>query len=398
MDKTQKVDKIPKVNKTFLFDIACVSYVIWECLYHVGVHANLILGVNYYYIGFFSVLFSILCIRSRFQFTIFRSFLLLTIIGLACYFKIEYQYNRVFVLSFLIFASYNIPITRIVKIFYYSTIFSTLTICSLSFLNILPDVIYNHDMSGSSISDAHTFGFDYYSYPAYYGMVVALLDLYIHRNNYSLLRFACVLLFMVFVFSITTTRLQIIVSIAYLTLFILCKYNLISFQASFWKYVGLSCYPLAFLLYFLLGASSLIAPDILDLWDELFNKRMEQTIIGFTLYPVTWLGNCIEMIGTTEAVGNNYFYIDAGYAYWILAYGIIYTLFIIASYTVVCYKAYIYKNTYVFCWLLIFSGVNMINDFFTSSCFNPVVLFLFADFSPINEEPSFYKKLKSEKA
>lgn len=366
------------------FDIALILYVIWGTLKDADIAIYNLFLFNFNYIAYLSVLFSLPCILKWYRISYVRLMILIFVISFAFYFKIYYNYSELLPLSFLIFAATDVPVYRIVKILLSSTFFSTLFICMLCFIDVLPDKVFVHTLDEFSTMDAHTLGFFYYSGFSYRAIVVLISYLYVNRHNFSLIKLLGALFFSFLAYFISSTRQQLIISLLFI-FFVILSYNfrINIFMHKIWKYIGLIIYPLAFFSYLAIALSSAVSPDILDWWDKQFSGRMNQTILGFAQYNISLVGNKLEMVGSAaaETTIDEYFFIDAGYAYWLLAYGVLFTAFILLAYSVIVYKAFENRQRFVFFWLLFFAMSNMINDFFTLSYFCPTILFLFADFT-----------------
>lgn len=368
---------------TLLFDIAFVLYIFWGCFRDADPAFSKMMPFSNNKVAYLSILFSIFgIIRNRLS--IPRLFLLLIVVGFAVFFKRAYNYFEILPISFLVFAATNITVEHIIKVCFRATIVSTLFIFLLSFLGILPDKVFNHTMGESLVLDAHTFGFFYYSGFSYRILVVSICFLYLYRYSFTVSRIICFVSFITGAYYLSSTRLQLILSSAFLfSLILVFKLKWLSFKHRLWKYVGLVAYPVVFFVSILLPLAYFVSPDFLDWWDESFSGRMSQNITAFTLYNIGLWGNAIEMVGTATAETSSlsYFYIDSGYIYWLLAYGVVFTAFILLAYSAVFYRSYKYNNCYIYLWCLLFAITNTINDFFTLSYYSPLILFLYADLS-----------------
>lgn len=367
--------------KLFFFDVALVLYVFWGAFRDADPSiANILLFSNTY-LAYLSVVFSLLSIINRYDYSLSKTLVFLFITAMSFYFKREYQYLDILPLSFLIFAASGATVDHIVKTCLNATILSTLLICGLCFLGFLPDKVFVHYFNDYSSMDSHTMGFFYYSGFSYRALIIIVMSLYVHRKKCSNYKLLGLLVFALISFFISATRLQLLLSLAFILFFVFAyKLNFVSFKKKVWKYFALFFYPVAFIFYITLSLVSFLLPDVQDFWDDEFNGRMGQTIIGFAQYGISLWGNKLEMVGsaTAETTMQEYFYIDSGYAYWILAYGVIFTLFILFSYSYVFKRAYEAKETFLFFWLALFAVANINNDFFSLSYYCPTIFFLYA--------------------
>ena len=379
------------INRNALFfDIAFVLYIFWGCFRDADMAFSKMMPFSNNKVAYLSVFFSVLCII-RNRLTIPRLFLMCIVVGFAVFFKRAYDYFEILPISFLVFAATNISVDHIIKVCFRATIVSTLFIFLLSFLGILPDKVFNHTIGEGLVVDAHTFGFFYYSGFSYRILIISICFLYLYRYSLTVFRVICFVLFVVGAYYLSSTRLQLLLSFIFLfSLIIVYKFKWLSFKHRFWKYLGLVTYPVAFLVTIMLPLAYFVSYDFLAWWDEAFNGRMSQNIMAFTQYNISLWGNAIEMVGsaTAETTTLDYFYIDAGYVYWLLAYGMVFTALILFAYSAVFYRSYKYNNSFIYLWCLIPAFTNMINDFFTCSYFSPLIFLLYADFSATPKEVS----------
>lgn len=106
--------------------------------------------------------------------------------------------------------------------------------------------------------------------------------------------------------------------------------------------------------------------------------------MAFDKYKVKLFGQKIEMVGARDASGSieDYFYIDSGYAYWLLALGSVFFVFMLMSYIRIMYKSYKYQDFAIFAIMLIMAFANISNDFFTTFFAGfPLIVLLFADWN-----------------
>lgn len=375
-------------RKTPFFDIALFLYLLWGFLRDTDINlgASGALGFFSKMVIYTSTLCSFIVILMKYPKSIGHILLFFYVIGMTIFYKQVYLYWPVFGLSFLIFAAYGVKVDHIVKNIFYSTLLMSIIVVLLSSLGVLSDRVYAHRLGEGVELDAHSFGFAYYSFFAFRAMLLINSFLFLHRYKCNYFKLLLVIFVTIGVYVLSVTRLQLLTNIAIIGLYIIFyKLKVLNLKINLLKYVGILIYPMAFLFFISLPLSSFISPDFLEWWDENFSGRITQTIIGFAQYPVTLFGNKFEMVGGVQIddglMPDDYFYLDSGYAYWLLAYGLLFTIFILYAYSRILYKSYKSGNMFIYMWCLFFAFVNLINDFFTSSYWNPIIFMMFADFS-----------------
>lgn len=328
-----------------------------------------------------SIFISLICVFINGKKSIEWLCLFFILVPLAFYFFVVYRYN-IIASVLLIFAATHIGTDSLSKYLYNTNLWCILITLFLLITGVTTNAVMPRDEMAVSSGSANTMGFQHYSGFSFRIICFTALFLSIYRCHLTWNRILFVVVINVIAFYIATARLQIILSSLMIILFYLSyKRNIIKFRVAAWKYISILAYPLMLVSFYILGALSLTELSFLqELWDENFSGRMKYTVMAFGMYGVTLWGNKIEMVGAREYSESNidYFYIDAGYAYWLLAYGIIFTLALLYCYSKTFFQSYKNKLLYVYIWMLVFSIGNLINDFFDFFVSYPVLLYLFA--------------------
>ena len=114
-------------------------------------------------------------------------------------------------------------------------------------------------------------------------------------------------------------------------------------------------------------------------WNQLnsvLNSRMSLAQNGYFDYGIKLFGNYIEMEGNSaleEAM--EYFYIDSGYAYSLLGYGLLFTLVAMALYSILFYYSCKTNNKAMFVWILSIWIFSFVNNVWVSVDINPILVF-----------------------
>ena len=92
------------------------------------------------------------------------------------------------------------------------------------------------------------------------------------------------------------------------------------------------------------------------------------------------------MLGNNAGrVIDNYFYIDSGYAYSLLGYGIVFTVLIIFMYSVIYYYCCKNNKKKLFIWITAVALFTMINNTWITLEYNPLLFLFFPVFRDLFE-------------
>lgn len=363
-----------------LYDFSLVSYLLWTCILDADFSFS-----KAHYLVYISVLFSMLCILKRFAFTIFNSICLVFSVSIAFFFFYQYANTRILPIVFLIFSSYGIKIDRIIYLFFRTTLFTTLLVVILSLLGILSNKTTDHLME-EGIYNAQSFGFVYYSFLAFRVLAITISYIYLSKENCSYKKLLLLFMGAVLVYFISYTRLQLLATLMIILLYILFfKSHTISLKSRIWGWLSLFAYPVAFLLNNILPFTFLIDSDFFESLDDKLSGRISLTILAFSRYGINWWGNNIEMVGAVqrETTNEDYFYIDSAYNYWLLEYGVVFSIFILGTLSLIFYRAYKAKDKFLYIWCSLFVVLNFVNDFFTYTYISLYPIFLYAKISNV---------------
>ena len=107
----------------------------------------------------------------------------------------------------------------------------------------------------------------------------------------------------------------------------------------------------------------------------LFSGRLSLSNTAIQRYPIKLLGQYIEMNGNSYGLySSNYFYIDSGFLYSILGYGLIFTIIVIFMYSYLFKYACQNNNKVLFIWLTAILVFTVINNTWISLNYNPILL------------------------
>ena len=230
---------------------------------------------------------------------------------------------------------------------------------------------------GSLELQNHSYGFWYYSTPAYFFMTLVNVGLYYKRKTCTISFLLLMIVLSFGIFYIFVTRLQLLCNLSLiLAIIIVYKIRLISVTSILWKYLGLCLYPgFMLLMWYVFSSDEITTSDWFIASDIVLNGRLSINVDSFKEYPVNLLGNFIEY--SEGNILEDYFYIDSGYVFSLLNCGWVFTLYLVISYSFLFVKIYEAKEAFLYLWLFFFGILNLFNNFLLSPVFFPLILLLY---------------------
>lgn len=288
------------------------------------------------------------------------------------------DYDVVFLTILMVVSMRRIDFRRIVTYTMYGQIIGALLVVGGCFVGIIEDFTYTHQMtSGSQL--AHTYGFTYYTTPAYLMLAIMMEWNYLHFDKVKLTRLVGWGLVQFAVYKIFSSRASFYMSLMYLALLLVFSARRFQMKSWIWKAAAA------------LGITALLIVNILLVQeynkgnmlviglDTLTSGRLFYASKAMALYGVRLLGGQIPMSGAYEStfgISQEYFYLDSGYLYSLLCYGSLITILLVLAYTVIFVDAARKRNKSIYCWLLVFMVINLNNNMFVSLHYMPLLFLL----------------------
>ena len=244
-------------------------------------------------------------------------------------------------------------------------------------VNILPDYTYTHRM-GDIIKVAHSYGFKYYSSPGYIAMALTAIYLYLHENS-SYFKLGIIAFINYALFLYHTNQTSILISVFLIIVYIFTrKIKILTFDNKIWN-----CFSTVFPSLLCLGTVELInlyAINALILSQSFstLTSRLKYSLQAINQYGISLFGTKVTMYGNTQRYYGNAtsgFYIDSGFLYSLIAYGIIFTVVLILIYTII-YKYTVKCDGFLFVWMSVILAACVVNNYLLSCYFNPLIFLL----------------------
>lgn len=242
---------------------------------------------------------------------------------------------------------------------------------------------------------AQTYGFNYYAYPTMIFFTCSIIYLVLRERKTTWLQLGLVLLANYAAAQVYTTRIYLWAILAFELYFILAyKLKLITLKSRIFGYISRWGYLLSFLAAFFVYQFYQPSKTIWSALNAFLSGRLELGRRALDVYPLTLFGTEVTMSGNAERVYGNVSgesdYIDSGYLYTLLAYGILFTLLIILCYTVTFQYLCRRKEVLLYGWMGLFMFLNIFNNYVLSIEINPLLLLTL---TAIRERPAAKRRL-----
>ena len=278
----------------------------------------------------------------------------------------------------LVLSAQDIKIERLVKFSSRILLSITLIVVGSYALGIVQDYTYVHRVGGELVT-AHSYGFKYYGTIGYIFMTLTASYLFLHKKSKVIV---LIILFFVnyWAYSFHTTRLAFYVSVAFIIFYILLnRFEVIKLKLKIWKPIA-AIFPtlLCFVTYVLVRLYSQGGRTALLTVFNTINSRFAYSAEAVREYGICLMGSKVIMYGNEKLIYGNAttgFYIDSGYIYSLVAYGIIMTVVILILYTILLRYLVDEKAAFLTIWTMFLLVCSMMNDFLLSPEYN-LVMFL----------------------
>lgn len=272
----------------------------------------------------------------------------------------------------LIILSLKMDKNTIIKGTLIPLVISTSIVVSLAFLKFIPDKQFEHIISvENDYVISHSLGFDYYSYLPMYSLFSIILWFNIKNKN-SNIDYIIALIIILGVDFFCHKRVVLYLGLLYLIIhYMLLKFKNFKINNKLFK---LFSSVLPFIMFSLTIFVTLKFADTNSAIDKLLNGRLHFGKMGFMLYPVTLFGNQIQMIGSSVSDGTNYFYIDSGYIYSLLGYGILITIILLALLSIIINYSCKNNDKNLYIWSIMVLIYNIFGDTLLTTWYNPLFL------------------------
>lgn len=254
-----------------------------------------------------------------------------------------------------------------------------------SLLGIIENRVYTHSFVGTI---SKTYGFNYYAYPSMLCFTCGLIYLYL-RKKIKLLDIIIVLLINYTASLVYTTRIYFLTMIVFAAWLLLTEItHFIQLNSRVWNFIATAGYSLCYIGNFIFYYLYNPANPIWVIINQFSTGRLKIGNEAISDYKITLFGQKIIMYGNVERVYGNITtgqnYIDSGYLYSVLSYGIIFSLVLIICYTIIFRFLLKSNEKFLFGWMVMFMLLNIPNNYLLSIFINPLLLLFMPALKTIN--------------
>ena len=289
------------------------------------------------------------------------------------------RYRAILLSMCLILSGQEIEFQKIVKALFLNTAGLSILIVLLCFLGILPDYTFVHEL-GSKVVTAHSWGFDYYSWLGFIAMALTMMWIYL-RKKVRLFELIILGLLNYVLFEFHTTNLAFYITIMYMAAcYCVEGLHIICFMKKFWKYFA-TVLPvvLCTLTFAIVFAYEKGILSVGISWMNTVVGRLEYSVEAIEKYGIRLFATRVQQFGNTAKVygsAESAFYIDSGYVYSVIAYGIIFTVLVLVLYTILFRYLYQTNEKILYLWVATMLFSSIMNNFLYDIMNNPVLFLI----------------------
>lgn len=322
------------------------------------------------------------------KFTITKLIMWTVILAMAFLVSVISDYSNLILILAIILSSQEIEFRRIVRFIFACVLFWMLVVIFLCKINVLQDYIYIHKI-GEERFVAHSLGFKYYATIGYAIMVLTEAYQYLRKKNTIIEAIILIIINYQF-YLIHTTRLSMNITVALIIVnTIIDKYRRIRLQKKIFEKLAtilpLVCYIATMGLVHFYSVGKV---DITSGYWATIVSRLEYSVEAVERYGIGLFGNHIAQLGNVAKVygsSKTGFFVDSGYVYISIAYGMIFTMLLMIIYTFLYRYVYTLKDTKMYVWLGMIIIASCVNNFLLAVVYNPVLFLIPKMISSVKE-------------
>ena len=378
------------------FSIDFLPTILWLYMFTVGFSTSLLssklIGRQFMEMFFSAILVTFILFKNRYT----KQKLLFYIVMILLFLVAGYQTRRVYMLTYALFimaAANHKSFPTLIKATVAGIGLSRLIVLILSQIGVVQDIIMTRSAEryevGLYSTSVHCFGYIYLHYIPYTFFFISLCLMYLKKRKMSWLEVVLWCLAHNIVYYFCGIRLALYLGLFSLVLYVvLVKLNWIQINNSFVKWGLTASFPLAmFISVFVSLNYDPTNPFYFEL--NLFSSgRIRLMKEAFTRYPITLFGQYIQTYGRESSHG--YFYLDSGYIFTLLGYGVLLSTVVILMYSCLCWYACKRKDKVLFIWLVCTLLFTFSNNGWIYLEYNPILLAF-----PFVWNEEFREKLRS---
>ena len=298
---------------------------------------------------------------------------------LTCIGVIPGGYETIVITVFFIFSARNIDFEIILKLLAVNILLWSGVVILSCLAGRIDDYVYPH-LVGSGRVVAHSLGFKHYISLGTMGLTITFIWLYF-KKKISIIESAIIILLSYLFYKVHTNRLTFLLSVALVCLcYFFNKKNKFPFSSRMWKIISiiLPAFNYVFTLILLL----LYKNNFFSFNSNFLStiaSRLSSSLKAIDLYGIGLFGEKIIQYGITKTYYGNAvtdFYVDSGYVFSLIGYGILFSLVLIFLYSKLYKYIWNKKNTILYIYLGLILMASLVNDFLLDVSINPILFLI----------------------
>lgn len=261
---------------------------------------------------------------------------------------------------------------RIVKTCFFTCCLMIILTFGADIAGIVPKRTFSR---GSGLT-AHAFGFGYYNVVPFTFLFLILEFFYLKslkKKKASWIELLILLAVNQILYKLSTLRLSYYLVLAALVLYVLLvKFDLGTLSKKWFVALSTLIFPVLFGITMWINVSYDPTNSFYAELNKILTKRLELGNQALERYSINLFGHYIETV-SNEA---EYFYLDSGFLFSLLGYGLLFTGIALFCYIFLCRYAASENNKVLFIWLTIVAVFSVINNTWISLYINPVLLYV----------------------
>lgn len=245
-------------------------------------------------------------------------------------------------------SSWNIEFKKIVKFSYIMCISLLVFVVGSSLLGIIPNNVYN---TAYASGNQYCMGFNYFTAFPSLVLYIIIMKMYLNKNISYVELFSYIFVF-AGLYLIAEVTLNLIIGLVLIIEYlVIVKWKLCNISKRKIYRIAL-CTAFILIISIVFMAVNFNANNgLIAAINRILNNRLFYSYKGISQYGIHLLGSYIPVTTSVTATSAvEYFYIDIGYIYYILNFGIIGTITIVGALLYILYNAAKRKDKIVFIW------------------------------------------------
>lgn len=299
-------------------------------------------------------------------------FIILIVVGGCCFASVLMsEKESLIMLAAFILCARHVEFDQIVRSALIANILAVGIIVFLSLLGIIADYTFYH--FGVV---AHSLGFGYYSTVAFHYLYIVCMEIYLKKKKMKWMEIVILLLINYVIYRLSTLRLAVYLTVVVILWHILfVKILNVDLRKRWIRRLSIIAFPIGVMVSYWSAYAYNSTNATWRAVNSFFTNRLKWGHIALQRYSLTLFGQTVKMFGhTVNEVEGRYFYIDSGFLYSLIAYGLIFTIIFIILYSIIINYASKNNDKEMFIWATIILLFSMVNNTWLSLSYTPLLL------------------------